>query len=317
MVLQWKDALQKQCKVEKCGDYAKTCIFDFYEYDETEEKNMTKFLLSEFKTAPYQVIGKDTTYKFTKMPDVSNLDNKAILKNLIDSILKEKKDILIRDVSVLGFPTFSIIIPGMSEYSFDHKAIYFNLVTKLQKYFKDLSQINLSNVAEFTSMLETIVIKIGYEKLILFINLKDIALLPCEQFEKGGKYFLAIAYIMNSEYKKAKNILEELTYIEDSFSTNVTEKSVVKAVYYYACAMDKYNNHENAMHYIYLLFDEQIAKAIDISFKNKNNIFINHFGITSDDYVENDDDYYLPYMKSFRRAQKDNILDQMKNKIIF
>lgn len=278
---------------------------------------MTKFLISEFKTAPYQIIGKDTTHKFTKMPDVSNLNNKEILKKLVDSILEEKKDILIRDVSVLDFPSFSIVIPGMSEYGFDHNATYFNLVTKLQGYFKDLSKINLSNIAEFIGMLETIVTKIGYEKLILFINLKDINLLPCEQLGLGGKYILAIAYIMNEEYKKAAKILEELTYIEDYFSANNLEKITVKAVYYYACAMDKLQDHGKAMHYIYLLFDEQMAEAIDASFKDKNNIFVNHFGITAEDYVENDDTYYLPFMKKLREKQRDNIIDQMENKKIF
>ena len=45
-------------------------------------------------------------------------------------------------------------------------------------------------------------------------------------------------------------------------------------------------------------------------------IFINHYGLTPDDYVDNDDSYYLPFMKKIREIQKENVINQMKNKEI-
>ena len=92
---------------------------------------------------------------------------------------------------------------------------------------------------------------------------------------------------------------------------------MIKAVYYYTSAMDKLKEHKKAMYYINILFDTQIAQAIDYSFINKEEILVNHFGITEEDYVDNDDNYYLPFMETFRKAQKENIIDQMKNKDIF
>ena len=92
---------------------------------------------------------------------------------------------------------------------------------------------------------------------------------------------------------------------------------MIKAVYYYASAMDKLKEHEKAMYYINLLFDEEIANCIDISFKEKGNILVNHYGITEDDYVDNDDAFYMPFMKKFREAQRNNAVDQMQNKEIF
>lgn len=298
-------------------EYAQNCLFDFYEQDENEYKNLTKFISSELAAVPYEILEKETTYKFTKMPDVSKLDNKTILKNMINKILEEKSDILVRNVSTLGFPTFSIAIPEMSEIASDTACNYLPLIEDMQNILKDFRQINLTNIKEIIKMMNTIVNEIGYEQLSLLMNLKDTSILPCEQIGMGAKYFLGITYIMNEEYYKAAKILEDLTFIADNLTENPVEKIIIKAVYYYASAMDKLKDHSKAMYYIDMLFDKDIAEAIDTSFKDRNNIFINHYRITQDDYVDNDDSYYLPFMKKLREEQRDNVIDQMTNKNIF
>ena len=298
-------------------EYAETCLFDFYGFENTKNRNLTEFIFADLSLVPYQVIGEKADYEFTEMPDVSDLDNKTILKNLVDSILKDGKDILIRNLSVLGFPTFSIAIPGMSEISFDPNATHFNVFITMQRLMKNIESINLENLKEVIQMMEIIVNEIGYEKLSILISLKDLTMLPCEQMGSGAKYFLAILYIMSKDYEKAAKILEDLSFIAENLLENQIEKIMVKAVYYYASAMDKLKNHEKAMYYINLLFDENIANCIDISFKDVENILINHYGITEEDYVDNDDSFYLPFMKKFREAQRDSKINQSENKKIF
>lgn len=298
-------------------EYAETCLFDFYGFENTKNRNLTEFIFADLSLVPYQVIGEKADYEFNEMPDVSDLDNKTILKNLVDSILKDGKDILIRNLSVLGFPTFSIAIPGMSEISFDPNATHFNVFITMQRLMKNIESINLENLKEVIQMMEIIVNEIGYEKLSILISLKDLTMLPCEQMGSGAKYFLAILYIMSKDYEKAAKILEDLSFIAENLLENQIEKIMVKAVYYYASAMDKLKNHEKAMYYINLLFDENIANCIDISFKDVENILINHYGITEEDYVDNDDSFYLPFMKKFREAQRDSKIEQSENKRIF
>ena len=298
-------------------EYAETSIFDFYEGDKSEDRVLTEYIFTHFATAPYQVIGEKPAFKFTEMPDVSDLDNKTILKDLVNTILSEGNDILVRDVSILGFPAFSISIPGMSEETFDPKASHFNLFVTMQALMKNLNNITLKNLQEVIKIMETIVNEIGYEKLSILITLKDTSILPCEQMGMGAKYFLAILYIMNKQYNKASKILEDLSFMADNIIENPVEKITIKAVYYYASGMDKLNSHEQTMYYIKMLFDEEIANFIDISFKAPKNTLINHYGITDDDYVDNDDTYYLPFMKKFREAQRDNRIEQINNKQIF
>ena len=298
-------------------EYAETCLFDFYSGEDSKNRNLSEFIFSDLTAVPFQVIGEKSDFEFTEMPDVSELDNKTLLKKLVGIILEEGKDILVRDVSTLGFPAFSIAIPGMSEISFDPDATYFNLFVTMQRLLKDFGNITLENVKEVIKIMEVIVNQIGYEKLSILVSLKDTSVLPCEQIGEGAKYFLAICYIMDKQYNKAAKMLEDLSFLADNIMENPIERIMLKAVYYYASAMDKLQEHEKAMYYINILFDEEIANCIDISFKDRKNILVNHYEVTQDDYVDNDDSFYMPFMKKIREAQRDNIINQEENKEIF
>lgn len=298
-------------------EYSQTCMFDFDDEKVDKNSNMIDFLFSDLSTMPYQLIGEKPKYDFTSIEDISELNNKQILKRLVNSIINDGFDILIRDVSVFGFPSYSIIIPGMSEVTFDPDASRFNKFSTMQKLLMDFNNINLSNIDEVTKIMETIVKEVGYEKISILLSLRNMEVLPCEKIGMGAKYFLAICYIMNEEYKKASEILEDLTFFIENLGENDVEKIMVKAVYYYAAAMEKLKNHDKAMHYINLLFDDNITVCINESFKDREKILINHYGISEEDYVDNDDDFYLPYIKTLRLKQRDNVIDQLKNKEIF
>lgn len=296
-------------------EYAETCLFDFYDGEDSKNRSFTEFIYGDFSAVPYQILGKKLDYEFTEMPDVSNLDNKEILRRMVKTILDEGKDILIRNVTSLGFPAFRIIVPGMSEISFDPTAKYFNIFATLQQLFSDFRKITKDNIKEVIKLMEIVVNEIGYTQLALLLSLKEDVLLPCASIGSEGKYLLGILYIMNGQYDKAAKMLEDLNFLVENISKNQAENIMVKAVYYYASAMDKLKSHEEAMYYIKMLFDENIAKCIDGSFKDRDNILQNHYGITQEDYVDNNDSYYLPFMETLRKAQKENVVDQMTNKI--
>ena len=298
-------------------EYAQTCLFDFYYGEDNKKRNFTEFIYGDFSAVPYQVIGDKVDFEFTEMPDVSQLDNKEILRRMVKNILDDGKDILVRDVTCLGFPAFRIVIPGMSQTSFDGTATYFNLFATMQILLEDMKNINKSNIKEVIKMMETITDEIGYKESSLLLSLKDISMLPCSSIGSEGRYLLAILYIMDKQYNKAAKLLEDLSFLLENIGKNQMEKILVKAVYYYASAMDKLNDHTKAMEYINLLFDKEIADGIDHSFKDEENILVNHYGITKEDYVDNNDSFYLPFMKTFREKQRDNTVDQIKTREIF
>lgn len=293
-------------------NYAQSCLFDFKNEDTDVEENIREFIYSNVATIPYQAFSKEKTYEFTEIGDVSELTNNQILNKMIDNLLQEGRDILIRDVSSLGFPSYRIIIPGMTEISHAEMAGRFQEFEKLSYYLKDLKRITLNNLKEVIRLLEIQVNEIGFHSLDMFMGIKDTSKLPCEDIGNGTKYFLAICYIMNGEYEKAEKALEDILFIAQNIAPQSLTTILLKAVYYYVSAMNKIKSHEKVMYYMNLLFDEEISNALDESFKNREKIIMKHYNILPDDYVENDDDYFLPFMESLRIAQKENVIDQMK-----
>ena len=98
----------------------------------------------------------------------------------------------------------------------------------MQEIMKDFSKINLTNIRQVVDNMETIVNKLGYDKMSLIIGLKDMGMLPCESIGAGAKYFLAICYIMNGDYGKAAEMLENLTFLADNLLPDSIEKIFVK-----------------------------------------------------------------------------------------
>ena len=298
-------------------EYSQSCIFDFDDKNLDKDENIREFVDSNVATIPYLVFSPNKTYRFTEMPDVSNLNNKQILKRLIESIIKDGYDILVRDVSTLEFPSFRIIIPGMTEMTHSKMAGRFFEFEEIEYLLKDLKGINLKNIDRVIEIMETQIYEVGYNSLYMFMNIKDISALPCESIGHGAKYFLAICYIMKGDYEKAEKLLDEILIVAQNFMYNLVDIISLKAVYYYTSAMNKLKQHDKVMYYINLLFDKEIANKIDETFKEKQDILIKHYNLKPEDYVENDDAYYLPYMHTLRELQNKNIIDQKELKKVF
>lgn len=298
-------------------EYSQSCLFDFKDGEVQKDSNVREFLYSNIATLPYQLLDEQKTYPFTKMDDVSHLSNKHILKKMVNHILEDGYDILIRDVSVLGFPSFRIIIPGMTEYTHAPMAGRFNMFEEVEYLLKDLHKINVNNVDHLIQLIETQINDVGYESLYAFMNVKDTSKLPCENVGMGLKYFLAMCYIMNQQYQKAEEILENIIFVLENLPIKSQEKNFTKAVYYYTSAMNQLHNHEKVMQYICILFDKEIVDKINDIFEKREGILIKHYGIQKEDYVDNDESYYLPFMKKLREIQKENIINQERNKKVF
>lgn len=298
-------------------DYAKGCLFDFKNEDIFKDENVREFVNSNVATLPYEIFSKEKTYSFTKMKDVSKLSNKQILNYLVENLLENGHDVLIRDVSTLGFPSYRIIIPGMTEVTHSKMAGRFAMFEKMEYVLKDLKNINMDNIEEVIKIMETEIYEVGFNSLYNFINVKDIGLLHGENIGSGAKYFLAMCYLMNGMIKEAEKLLEEILFVANQFMPQDIKTIMIRAVYYYVSGMNKLHNHKKVIEYLDILFDKEVVNVIDYQFKDIKQILIRHYDIQKKDYVENDDEYYLPFMETLRKAQKDNIINQERLSNLF
>lgn len=293
------------------------CLFDFKNEDIFKDENVREFVNSNVATIPYEVFSEEKTYPFTQMEDVSELTNKEILNRLVNQLIKEGRDVLVRDVSSLGFPSFRIIIPGMTEVTHSKMAGRFAMFEELEYLLKDFHRIDMKNIDKVIQIMETQIDEVGFTSLYTFINIKDVKLLHAENIGQGAKYFLAMCYLMKGKFEKAEKILEEILFVANQFIPNDATTILLKAVYYYTAGMNKIGKHEKVMKYLDVLFDKDIVEVIDNEFKEEEEILVRHYHITSGDYVENDDDYYLPFMQILREAQKKNVISQDEISKIF
>ncbi|MCT4565978.1 MAG: YcaO-like family protein [Maledivibacter sp.] len=80
-----------------------------------EQDNLLNILVNGSGIYPSQLFSHNFSYEFKEFEDVNELSNKEMLYYLINFVENRGYDIFLRNVSYLGFPSFHIIIPGLSE----------------------------------------------------------------------------------------------------------------------------------------------------------------------------------------------------------
>jgi ribosomal protein S12 methylthiotransferase accessory factor len=89
-----------------------------FSFDERKSRSLSnsisifRFGIGHF---PAELFLKDPSYSFTEFPNVDGLSNGDLMQRLLGLISTQGWRLLLRDMSFLGFPTFHIIIPGISE----------------------------------------------------------------------------------------------------------------------------------------------------------------------------------------------------------
>lgn len=70
---------------------------------------------------PYEFYAEKPSYEFKPFADRTGMSNKDLLDYIVQYLKKKNRTMLIRDLSHLGFHTYRIIVPGMSDlYTFNY-----------------------------------------------------------------------------------------------------------------------------------------------------------------------------------------------------
>lgn len=91
------------------------------------------------------------SYEFTEFIDLKTYNNKQLLDYLVQLIQKLGYHVLVRDNSILGFPSFHVIVPGMSEieHFYDVKEIEeYGQYNKLKRYIRNLAALSAKEIDE-------------------------------------------------------------------------------------------------------------------------------------------------------------------------
>lgn len=95
--------------------FSHSSALDFLNRDVDHGLNIYNSFKLGIAQYPVQLFLSSQAPEFCPVPDVSELSNHEILKQMLHLIMNEGFEVLARDVSYLGFPSFQVIVPGMSE----------------------------------------------------------------------------------------------------------------------------------------------------------------------------------------------------------
>jgi ribosomal protein S12 methylthiotransferase accessory factor len=128
-------------------DFMLPIDFSFNADSPNFEQNLTRIIHSGNGIYPSAFFTGTPSWEYKQFNDVSQKSNQQLLKDISELLSEQGFNTYYRDFSYLGFPTYKVIIPGMSDYSILKKEeLKFTLNNHNTYYFT--SQLASENITE-------------------------------------------------------------------------------------------------------------------------------------------------------------------------
>lgn len=287
---------------------------DFFNRNVTDWINITNSFKVGLAQYPYQMLSVDAMYEFTEPEDVSCYSNDEICLKWINDLLKEGYDILIRDVSTLGFPSYHIIIPNLSELidagddkirAYNTRAFASGILQTPAKITKDHCKYIVASIGYFSRSL----VENGLES--YYADVTNIRL-PFNKFGASSLYLAAMCNVMCEDYVEA---YKKITMIEQrclQADDQDYEVIKIKAISKYLSGMLVMNNHDEVMKYLHRFFTSEYCDEINDLFSDPSLVIIKQYPdiSKSNDALKPLETIYK-YADILKKAQMSNPIDQM------
>lgn len=275
-------------------DYARYAKLDLFNKHVNNPNNIGQSFLNGVGKYYSNFFDKKPSYQFSPWKDVSNYNNKELVMNYIDLVKSMDYKVFIRDVSYLGFPSYYIIIPQLSEnICIYHKYIKHTACFNKTRYLiNDVSKINKKNCGYIIKSWK--LFKHGF----LPGNLKDYLLnynsdfnysFPFGDNQIAFMYLVAMCYFAKHKFNDSYNMISK---IENEWKLNncCGQKSIIdlNIIKNYIAARCIKKSHVEALSYLEQFYTSEYLSKIDTIFKDESRIFTSQFPII-DKYETNND----------------------------
>ena len=177
--------------------------FSYKNESDQNSENMMGILVNGSGIYPTEFFGGGYNRDFQGFVNPPGAGNKELLLYLVDLLARQEYDVFIRDVSYLGFPSFHIIVPGLSEITeFDDvKSIAdYADYNKVKRLIRNSGGFKGENGAEIIRLLE----KINYDHEISVLELLQLPV-------KGNKipwYYANLNLFMMALYYQTGDLVK-------------------------------------------------------------------------------------------------------------
>ncbi|MEG6586641.1 YcaO-like family protein [Dendrosporobacter sp. 1207_IL3150] len=168
-----------------------------------EHENALGILVNGSGYYPAEFFSSRNSYEFAEFDDVEKQDNKQLLKYLLELIKAKGHQIFIRDNSFLGFPSFHIIVPGISEIEqfFDIKPVdEYAQYNKIKRYIRNFPEIAAEEIDEIITFFD----KINYHRGSSIANILNLTIKkPLPWYYMYIDLFLGALYYWKGDFANA------------------------------------------------------------------------------------------------------------------
>ena len=266
------------------SQFASGNIVDFNNADVDDVINIYNSFKYGTAQYPYQFLGTKPDFEYAPLPDTSQMTNKEILDGMIGLIESEGFEVWARDVSHLGFPSYCMLVPGMSEL-FELNDIHLraaNTRSYLVKYLNQPKYLDERTCRLLIGMLEFwSTSKIDNQMRNLYSYSINFSF-PGEEIGLGWLYLSSMCHAFLGDYPGAAT---RMCHLVVAIRTNTTDEQTelrknltfYSAVYHYLTAMANMNDHEKALFYLRVLFNRELCDRLDYLFCDNKQILTKQY----------------------------------------
>ncbi|WP_234123009.1 YcaO-like family protein [Clostridium hydrogenum] len=260
------------------NQYCKKSKFNFGNDIVKTDDNFSNICHTGRGQYPYEVFSDKPSFDFSKCKDIQNRNDKDIIDYIINDVIDEKYDIYIRDSSILGFPSYHIIIPFMSEMNHMDEKKFKNIALKyaISDLINRPSEINLYNVRYLGYILKNFGTNDMHSSLVsLSGTLLHTENYPAENVGLGWLYMLILCEVMQEKYEIA------YTYMEKFMS--ILPKQDRKEMRFYNAMKDYLHgrsidlSHDKVISYLTYFYSSKVCKWLNESFCDPKLVFVKLF----------------------------------------
>lgn len=237
-------------------------ILDFANEAVTDDINVYNSFKAGIAQYPVEMLMLSENQKFTPVADVGSMDNKELLEGLISNIQSWGMDILIRDVSYLGLPSYHVIIPGISEILpiTDKTARVVNTIGETVVILRKLGEASDSEL-DLVRRYEDYVRYSHYDNMMTAqYGIPLTFKFPGDQFSFGGMFLSAMICYQQEKYELALERIHEFNRI--NLKAGIDNPQYYQCIEEYIKAKIKGFSHEEIMKVLHLFYREEVSKSV-------------------------------------------------------
>lgn len=258
-------------------DYCTRSWIDFYNQGVDSSSNIYNSYKYGEAQYPYELFGSEASWPFTPVPEVSHLDNRQLFSLLARKFLDAGYDILLRDVSYLGFPSYQMLIPGFSEIQEESALLakVYNTRAYLAPYLAYPERMGERQAKLLQGVLSFWEDSPMENQMKMIYSIYPPESFPGEDMRKGWLYLSAMCSVFLEDWKEAAGKI--LALLQRARVLANENENFYRALYEYLTLRDVGKSHEETMGFLHKFFEKRLCIQVEEKMENTREVFLRQY----------------------------------------